>query len=781
MTSLGFNTALTALTTAQQALSVVGHNIANSATPGYSRQRVSLSPITPMTGTRGLRFGRGVGVDSVDRVVDSLLARRIREQASEVGRAQITSNHLIELETIFAEPSSGGLSAMMAGFFSELSGLSATPEDPAARTGAIQNARSLTDSFNTLHHQLRNVVANIDAEIRTEVGRVNDLTEQIARLNHEIARAGLGGNALPSDLMDRQETLLAELGTHVDVQVQELNDGRITVTSRGQLLVKPDSNNEIEVRTPSTPEDGAHVRIEGAAVDFIPAGGRLRGLLDIAGGSVQERLGDLDRLAREFIVSFNRVHSTGVPSGGGFTALAAAHRLVDYNGSGNALDEKLINAGLPFDLVRGELTVNVTDDATGQITTTQIAIDPERMTVAELRDALSAISGITANVDPLGVMRLTADGGKRFDFSNRVPPFGDVGDTFGSNQATITGSTTGPFFLSDGDSFAVSIDGGPPQTVTLSSADFSSINNATASEVVAAINSQITGGQAEVVNGRVVIRNSTQGSGSIQLASGTGTPLTVLGLSTALDQASAEETKITLGGTFSGDENRTLEFVPRGAGTIGSTPGLLVDVYDEQGTLVGTLDVGESYQPGTSLDLVDGVTVAFSGGDVDPAAGDAFSLDLVADPDTSDVLVALGLGAFFTGTDAHDIGIAATIEDDPRLFAGALSAGLSDNQNILRMLEAQEQTLTELDEMSLEGFYERMITELGVDSGRAISTADTHQAILSTLEARYEGISGVNLDEELLLMQEYEQLYAAAARYLQVMQEVNDVLATLVG
>ena len=47
--SLGFNTAVRALITQQQALNTTAHNIANANTPGFSREDVVLETTDPFT------------------------------------------------------------------------------------------------------------------------------------------------------------------------------------------------------------------------------------------------------------------------------------------------------------------------------------------------------------------------------------------------------------------------------------------------------------------------------------------------------------------------------------------------------------------------------------------------------------------------------------------------------------------------------------------------------------------------------------------------------------
>ena len=49
--SLGFNTAVRALITQQQALNTTAHNIANANTPGFSREDVVLETTDPFTFT----------------------------------------------------------------------------------------------------------------------------------------------------------------------------------------------------------------------------------------------------------------------------------------------------------------------------------------------------------------------------------------------------------------------------------------------------------------------------------------------------------------------------------------------------------------------------------------------------------------------------------------------------------------------------------------------------------------------------------------------------------
>ena len=66
--SAAIGSATRSLSSFSEALSVIQNNIANAATPGYARQRVSLSPVVTPSG-----LSRGVEVNQVQGLRDRLL------------------------------------------------------------------------------------------------------------------------------------------------------------------------------------------------------------------------------------------------------------------------------------------------------------------------------------------------------------------------------------------------------------------------------------------------------------------------------------------------------------------------------------------------------------------------------------------------------------------------------------------------------------------------------------------------------------------------------------
>ena len=82
------NTAYTGLSAHRRALDIIAHNVANSSTEGYHRQRAELVSLGGTTGA-GVFSGRsqsfGVDVVGVTRSYDQLLAARaVKEEAARV-------------------------------------------------------------------------------------------------------------------------------------------------------------------------------------------------------------------------------------------------------------------------------------------------------------------------------------------------------------------------------------------------------------------------------------------------------------------------------------------------------------------------------------------------------------------------------------------------------------------------------------------------------------------------------------------------------------------------
>ena len=107
-----FNVAKTALFTAQQALTVTGHNIGNVNTPGFSRQQVILTEERPADGVPG-QVGTGVKIAEIRRAVDVFLNRELTQSHEDLGQFTVARDELSRLESLLGDTRGQGLSSKL--------------------------------------------------------------------------------------------------------------------------------------------------------------------------------------------------------------------------------------------------------------------------------------------------------------------------------------------------------------------------------------------------------------------------------------------------------------------------------------------------------------------------------------------------------------------------------------------------------------------------------------------------------------------------------------------
>jgi flagellar hook-associated protein FlgK len=765
---LGLTIGLRALRTAQSSLDVVGQNVANASTPGYARRLSDLRTTEPWMLGR-LSFGTGVALDDLRRVHDSLLEMRLLEQRHALGRLDAAGGLLGQIESSLREPGANGISARLDELWNSFSELTSFPDDPALRASLLASAGSLGGSFRELAGRLAATGDQARQHAAGAVDVVNGLLRDLAAVNERVLQSRHAGASL-ADLADERDRLLQQLSEWVDPQVVERPDGTTDVLLDGILLV---SGRGARLLATKARTDGTFdvVTADGRTTLAV-GGGRLRGFLDVARLTVPQREGELDRVARELMLEINRIHTTSVSAMGPHTQLTSAVAV----GPGQE-DDALSTVGLPFAMSAGRLTVNVVESATGAITQHFVDVDPTRMSLNDLAAALDALPHLSSTVDPAGRLRVAASTGYGFDFSTRIDVDPDDAGSFGSDQATLT-SGAGPFALSNGDTLTLSVNGAAPVVVTFNSGGFANIAQATAAEVAAIIEAQVGGVSAVAQDGRVVLQSDQAGAtSSLQVVATTNPAVFAAGLS---DSGATPAVAVALSGAPTAGHSGRFTVQALGDGVIGSTPGLQVALLDGAGATVATFDVGSGYVPGEPIELVPGVKLSLSAGAIQASANDLFEFDLVADSDTADALSSLQLGAFFTGSGAADMAVADDLAADPRAIAGSRSGAPTDGSGFLELLGLKDALLQGLDGKSVAQSYGEMVAGVGLDVSSNESATTSQTQLLASLEARREEISGVNTDEEMVKLLEYQHLYQAAGRFLQSVSQMTDVLFQLV-
>ncbi|MDY0408918.1 flagellar basal body protein [Virgibacillus soli] len=136
----GLEMAKQALFTQQTALYTTGHNIANSNTKGYTRQRVNFETqgAYPSPGLNRPQMpgqiGTGVKAGTIERIRDKFLDQQYRTEHTKAGYWQTTSEALGRMESILNEPSDSGLAKTFDKFWDSLQDLANNPDNSGARS-----------------------------------------------------------------------------------------------------------------------------------------------------------------------------------------------------------------------------------------------------------------------------------------------------------------------------------------------------------------------------------------------------------------------------------------------------------------------------------------------------------------------------------------------------------------------------------------------------------------------------------------------------------------------
>lgn len=320
MSSIGaLQSALSGLLAQRQRLDVIGHNVANATTPGYSRQRAELvsggnGPVPALFST-GLLTGDGVDVEGVTRYRDNFLEARSLEERSASTRLALSAKYLTRVEMVHTEPSDEGLAASLDELWAAFDEVANNPGEIPQRAAALEQAAATASQFQFMDAQIRQQRATAVNEAEALVARVNDLATEVATLNDSL-RPLLLSNASANDLLDQRDLALGELADLVGARIENRDDGTVDVFVGGSTLVV--SNRTVELQTTTVPDAGlADVGLQKLVFQWkgsgqvVPSGGEAAGLLDIANTDLPDAIRDLDAIADALVTDVNTFHAAG--------------------------------------------------------------------------------------------------------------------------------------------------------------------------------------------------------------------------------------------------------------------------------------------------------------------------------------------------------------------------------------------------------------------------------------------------------------------------------------
>lgn len=180
-----------------------------------------------------------------------------------------------------------------------------------------------------------------------------------------------------------------------------------------------------------------------------------------------------------------------------------------------------------------------------------------------------------------------------------------------------------------------------------------------------------------------------------------------------------------------------------------------------------------------SIDGIDNIRASVSAGRLNINA-DSDAVEISFSQDSSGVLAALGIGGFYTGTDARDMAVKSELKADPRLLAASKNGQPADNQTAKLIAALQTTAISGLNGQSLKDAYQSQVNGIAAKVQGAKQDAEAAAVVVETLAAQRDAVSGVSLDEEAINLMRYQRAFQAASRVISATDEMLQQIINMV-
>lgn len=204
------------LSASQYSVDVTSNNIANENTEGYVKRVVNTSETNDLQDD----IGNGVSFDPVTRSTNSYLYDKLVSQSSLSSYYDQENSTLSEVETMFSETETSGLSTTLSNFFDSIESLRTNSSSSIYQNEVSTQAQMLVDNLQSLNSGLDDTLNSTIDQFKDQVDSVNNILKQIVYLNEQMIQS----NTTSNDLLDKRDALEKELSNYVDIKVDRNSD-----------------------------------------------------------------------------------------------------------------------------------------------------------------------------------------------------------------------------------------------------------------------------------------------------------------------------------------------------------------------------------------------------------------------------------------------------------------------------------------------------------------------------------------------------------------------------
>lgn len=298
------------LNTVQMQMDVVGQNIANASTPGYSQEVANVTPSSPLYDTGTLEVGGGSEVTSIQRADDPYVDAQTIVTSGALGASTTLAAGLGQLQSLLNESGGTGISSDLNSLTSAFSSLSADPDESSLQQGVVDAASTVAGDINQQYSSLTQLQQQADQQVQQAVTQMNSLATSVAGLNTQIAAALAEGQS-PNQLQDQQQQDLVQLGTLVGAQTSTMSNGMTNVSVNGHWLVDQGLAASVDAaQDPSNPNISDFTWSDNGET-FTPGGGNAQGALELRDQDIGGAITNLNSLASAVMTDYNNLQASG--------------------------------------------------------------------------------------------------------------------------------------------------------------------------------------------------------------------------------------------------------------------------------------------------------------------------------------------------------------------------------------------------------------------------------------------------------------------------------------
>ncbi|WP_270964274.1 flagellar hook-associated protein FlgK [Campylobacter upsaliensis] len=145
---------------------------------------------------------------------------------------------------------------------------------------------------------------------------------------------------------------------------------------------------------------------------------------------------------------------------------------------------------------------------------------------------------------------------------------------------------------------------------------------------------------------------------------------------------------------------------------------------------------------------------------------------------------AFSVGGFFSGKDASDIRVKESLLSDPSTVRASKNGVDSGNDMANQIIQLQYDKVSfynkdgTIDELTMEEYYRKFTGKIASDGENNNVIHKSNTTLYNSVYAEYQSKSGVNTNEELAALIQWQSSYGAAAK---IVSTVDQMLDTLLG